>query len=78
VSSRAAAAAPYVGVSNTRLSKILRGLSALTVTELVTLCELLDLDPARVLRTAQASLEDIHPYPVAHAGTEQPDDPEDI
>lgn len=53
--------APLVGISHGRLSKMFKGESTLTVTELAKMCEVLGLDLARVIRTAEASVEPIEP-----------------
>lgn len=48
-----------VGLSHHRLSKVIRGESDLSVIELSLVCQALDLDPARVVRTAEAMVSPI-------------------
>lgn len=47
------------GMSHHRISKILRHETNMTIADLATLCHGLDLDPARVLRTAEAMVSPI-------------------
>lgn len=53
--------APSVGVSHSRLSRMISGVASVTVTELQRMCEALGLQTSRVIRTAEAMTEDVRP-----------------
>lgn len=53
--------APSVGVSHSRLSRMLSGKASVTVTQLHLMCQALGFEASRVVRTAEAQVEDIKP-----------------
>jgi hypothetical protein len=53
--------APLVGISNSHLSRQIKGLAPVTVTELDLMCQELGLAMSRVVRTAEVELESIEP-----------------
>lgn len=53
---------PIVGISYAKLYRMLAGQAPMTYTEFINVCRALDLDPARVVRTAEASVEEVPAY----------------